>query len=690
MEKSPFEKEFQKRIYNLPVGQKPADSTFTMRNPQSLSQLLYKPHPNINNLQDVITFRLKQNGLSEFVGKKNHKTGIYEYESFNKIFNQAVCLGSIIENMSFLKITDEQKKFRFYSNLNQNFNGVIKLIGLYCKNRLEWTICDMANALYGYTMVPIQESLGFDSVSYILAHSGLTTCICSTQSVEILIQKDQFQNLKNIILLDDDHDLKIKEVLEDRGIKIYQFQHLIEQGKINKVPLPKNLPTDTIFSLCYTSGTTGNPKAAMITHRNMIATIKNQQHFIFQQNESDTHISYLPLQHIYERFRSITCWYTGTKIAYSSGNILKLKEDIADIQPTFLVFVPRLMNKYFSEINQIIKDLPKEEQSQICRAIEEKLSNLKDEQKYTFKHSLYDEPFFSKFRDIFGGKIKNISSGSAPISQEVIDFLKVVLCCNVSQGYGLTESCGMATSQISGVQIENQVGGVTVSNELKLVDVPEMGYFTTDKNQRGIATPRGEICLRGHNIFAGYFKDDQKTEETFDQENWLHTGDIGVILPNGALRIIDRKKNLFKLQQGEYISPEKVENIYIRVRGVQEVFIYGDPFQRYCVAIIVPNPEELIKIANQLNIKETNLQNLCQNQLVNSFYLENLQQFGRKEGLISYEQAKKIYLEPVSFAQHGCLTQSMKLQRHIAKKVFQKVLDNLYSSDILPDKTPRL
>ncbi|KAL4483718.1 hypothetical protein ABPG73_002460 [Tetrahymena malaccensis] len=661
-----------------------------MRNKQSLSELLYKPHPDINNLQDVILFRLKQNGFSEFVGKKNHKTGIYEYETFEKIFNQAVCLGSQIEYMGFLKITDEQKKFRFYNNLNENFNGVMKLIGLYCKNRLEWTICDMANALYGYTMVPIYESLGSDSVNYILAHSGITTCICSTQSVGTLIQKADFKILQNIILLDDDCNVQIKQSLEERGIKTFQFQNLIDQGKINKVPYPNNLPSDTIFSLCYTSGTTGNPKAAMITHRNMIATIKNQQHFVYKQNQSDTHICYLPLQHIYERFRSINCWYTGTKIAYASGDILRLKEDLAEIQPSFLVFVPRLLNKYFNEFKETLNNLQKQQQILIQKAIEEKLSNLKDEQKYTFKHEFYDEVYFRKFRDIFGGKIKNISSGSAPISQEVIDFFKVMLSCNVTQGYGLTESCGMATSQLSGVQIENQVGGVVVSNELKLVDVPEMGYYSTDKNQDGDTAPRGEICLRGHNIFAGYFKDDQKTEETFDQENWLHTGDIGVILPNGALRIIDRKKNLFKLQQGEYISPEKVENIYIRVRGVQEAFVHGDPFQSYCVAIIVPNSQELINIANQLSIKETDLKKLCQNQIINSFYLESLQQQGKKEGLISFEQVKKIYLEPVSFAQHGCLTQSMKLQRHTAKKVFQKVLEDLYNSNILPYKIPRL
>lgn len=120
--------------------------------------------------------------------------------------------------------------------------------------------------------------------------------------------------------------------------------------------------------------------------------------------------------------------------------------------------------------------------------------------------------------------------------------------------------------------------------------------------------------MRGHLIFAGYFRDQEKTSETIDSEGWMHSGDIGLLLPNGALKIIDRKKNIFKLAQGEYISPEKIENTYIRARGVQEVFVHGDSLERYCVGIIVPKPDEIVKIAKEIGVAETDLEKLCQNQ----------------------------------------------------------------------------
>lgn len=143
---------------------------------------------------------------------------------------------------------------------------------------------------------------------------------------------------------------------------------------------------------------------------------------------------------------------------------------------------------------------------------------------------------------------------------------------------------------------------------MKLIDVPEMRYLTTDRNSQGALEPRGEICIRGPGVFPGYYKDLDKTNEAIDSEGFLRSGDIGSLTQGGSLKIIDRRKNIFKLSQGEYIAPEKVENIYSRARGVQESFVYGDSLQNFCVAVIVPTPDELPKIAAELKIEFTTIE----------------------------------------------------------------------------------
>ncbi|EAR92332.1 AMP-binding enzyme family protein (macronuclear) [Tetrahymena thermophila SB210] len=684
------QKSISERVYNIPVGNKLPNSSHAMRNPQSVNGLLYQPLPGVLNLQDLIQEGLKVNSQYDFVGTKNPKTGVYEYEKYQDIYDQAVALGSSFQNYNLLKVSNDHKNFRFYNNLNQNFDGTLKMVGIYCKNRREWTISDFANALYGFTMVPLYDTLGPESASYILGHSGILTCICSTQQIDILSKATNLHDLKYIISIDEDLSVETQQTLQNRGIKILKFKDLIDQGRKQLVPLPKNLPSDTIFSFSYTSGTTGNPKGAMITHRNLISIVCSQQRSESKFDNKDVFLSYLPLPHIYERFVQVTCWFTGTKIAYYGGDMLKLREDFAAAQPTVAIFVPRLLNKFYEEINAFISRMPQAQQNIIQKAIQEKMQNLQKKETYTFHHPIYDEQIFSKFKNMFGGKLRSMNSGAAPISQKVLDFFKVIFSCNVAQGYGQTEGTGMETSQVMGDIEENNVGGIVSSIEIKLEDVPDMGYLSTDKDEFGNPMPRGEICIRGHSVFAGYYKDDQKTNETFDSDGWMHSGDIGAILPSGALRIIDRKKNLFKLQQGEYVSPEKIENIYIRARGVQEAFVHGDSLQTYCIAVIVPKPDEIVKIAQELNIKEQKIEVLCQNQQVNQFYLNTIQDFGKKEGLFSFEQAQKIHLEPVSLAVHGCLTSSFKLQRHIAKQIFKKVIDELYSKPLQQKQSPRL
>jgi len=230
-------------------------------------------------------------------------------------------------------------------------------------------------------------------------------------------------------------------------------------------------------------------------------------------------------------------------------------------------------------------------------------------------------------------------------------------------------------------------------NEIKLVDVPSMGYTSEDKPH-----PRGEICVRGANCFSGYYKNEQATKETLDEEGWVHTGDVGLMDEFGRLKIIDRVKNIMKLSQGEYVALEKVENVYAACPVVQQIMVHGDSLQSYLLAIIIPDPVQLAKIASRIwgkPVSETDMAKLdeaVKDEKVVKAILDVLTRDGVKYGLKGYEFVKRIFVTNELFSvENGCLTPTMKVRRRDAYKRYKEELDTLYAlGDPQPEKATKL
>jgi long-chain acyl-CoA synthetase len=190
----------------------------------------------------------------------------------------------------------------------------------------------------------------------------------------------------------------------------------------------------------------------------------------------------------------------------------------------------------------------------------------------------------------------------------------------------------------------------------------------------------GEVCIKGPIVFQGYYGDQDKTSEAIDNEGWLHTGDIGTWLPAGTLRIVDRKKHIFKLSQGEYIAPEKIESIYSRSQFVAQIFVYGESIKSCLVAIVVPINEVLERWARDKNIRGT-IRDLCEDPRVKQAVLDDLCALGKKEGLKSFEQVKDIALCPEQFSiDNGLLTPTLKTKRPECRKFFVKQIQEMYRS----------
>ncbi|GLH14816.1 Long-chain-fatty-acid--CoA ligase [Gryllus bimaculatus] len=252
------------------------------------------------------------------------------------------------------------------------------------------------------------------------------------------------------------------------------------------------------------------------------------------------------------------------------------------------------------------------------------------------------------------------SAGAARNSPEV-----------VVEGYGQTECCAPISLTVQGDHVPEHVGPPVACCCIKLVDVPEMEYYAINN--------QGEVCVKGTNVFQGYYKAEDKTKETIDSDGWHHTGDVGMWLPNGTLKIIDRKKHIFKLSQGEYIVPEKIENIYIRSQYVQQVFVVGESLKSCIVAVVVPDVEVVKGWAQENHIPGT-LSVLCNNPEVKKLIMDDMLGWGKDASLKSFEQVKDIYLHPDPFSvQNGLLTPTLKSKRPQLKAYFKPQIEDMYA-----------
>lgn len=432
---------------------------------------------------------------------------------------------------------------------------------------------------------------------------------------------------------------------------------------------------DDVYTFSYTSGTTGDPKGAMITHKNTMACIA-AVHDVMAFTDEDVHLSYLPMPHIFEKVMMTLCLYSGASAGMYNGDVLRLKEDLAELKPTVFPSVPRLYSRMYDVISGMFREATGVKKSLIERALAAKLEHLKNTGETT--HALWDALVFNKTKAVLGGRVRVCATASAPIAVETLNFLKVCFCAPIVEGYGQTECTGAATITSVYDPEAGHVGGPAVSLEIKLEDIPDMEYRSNDVVE-GVFAPRGEICFRGPAVIPGYFKLKDKTDEAIDKDGWLHSGDVGLIRPNGSLKIIDRKKNIFKLAQGEYVAPEKLENIFARIPVVAQNFVHGDSLEAYLVAVVIPDEIQLKKWAEKEGIEEEDFAELCKLDKTKEYLLSEITKEARAEGLLGFEIPRNIYVESVAFTpESDILTPTFKLKRNIATKKYRAQIDIMY------------
>lgn len=545
-------------------------------------------------------------------------------------------------------------------------------VGIFAANCIEWVLVEQACNTYSVVVVPLYDTLGPEAIVHILNQSDLEVVFCDAPKVaKLLEQKRNAPCLRLIVKMTDVEDEERKQA-QEAGVQLISMAEMESQGAANVQPdVPPE--ADDIATICYTSGTTGAPKGAMLSHRNMVADISSLITLtkdIVQWDDTCSHLSYLPLAHMFERLAQVILFISGGRIGFFSGDVKLIIEDLCALQPTLFPSVPRLLNRVYDKVMADVAQAGAFKRTIFKMAMAKKRQEVR--RGVIRNNSVWDKLVFNKIQNRLGGRVQLLVTGAAPISDAVLDFLRCALGCCVLQGYGQTECSAGATITSPGDSDVGHVGPPLACNELKLESVPELGYLAEEG--------RGEVCVRGPNVFLGYLKDEAKTKETVDEDGWLHSGDIGRWNPNGTLSIIDRKKQIFKLAQGEYVAPEKVEMVYTCAPFVGQVFLHGDSLQSTCVAIIVPDEAVLPRWAAKEGISGS-LEELCSNEAVKKAVLAQVTEGGKKSGLKSFEQAKAVYLHASQFTvEEDLLTPTFKLKRAQLRKYFGSQIADMYST----------
>ncbi|KAH7521059.1 hypothetical protein JRO89_XSUnG0123300 [Xanthoceras sorbifolium] len=585
----------------------------------------FPDHPDIGTLHDNFIHAVETFRDREYLGtriREDGTVGEYKWMTYGEAGTAREAIGSGLR----------------YHGLPKGVS-----VGLYFINRPEWLVVDHACSAYSYISVPLYDTLGPDAVKetrYVLYLMSLSW------NLQLLSFISEIPSVHLIVVVGgvDEH---LPSLPSTSKVKLISYLKLLSQGHSSLQPFCPPKPED-IATICYTSGTTGTPKGVVLTHGNLISSVagfsvKNKFY------PSDIYLSYLPLAHIYERTNQIVIAYYGVAVGFYQGqpcrldmpakmkelnldvaliglDNLKLMDDLAALKPTIFCSVPRLYNRIYAVITNAVKASGTLRLKLFTAAYNSKKQAIMKGQNPSV---MWDRLVFNKMKEKLGGQVRFMASAASPLSPDVMEFLKVCFGCRIMEGYGLTETSGMTSGIDDGDNLTGHVGSPNPACEVKLMDVPEMNYTSEDQPY-----PRGEICVRGPIVFQGYYKDEVHTREVFDDDGWLHTGDIGLWLPGGRLKIIDRKKNIFKLAQGEYVAPEKIENVYSKCKFVAQCFIYGDSLKSCLVAVVAVDPDVL---------KEQ----LCNDPRARTAVLNDMNEVG-KEGQIKRPQAKEYFAKAIS------------------------------------------
>ncbi|RXW22284.1 hypothetical protein EST38_g3586 [Candolleomyces aberdarensis] len=554
------------------------------------------------------------------------------------------------------------------------------VFNIYAQTSPNWQIMAHACGSISTTIATAYDTLGEDGLAHSLNEPecvGLFTnaellptlhrVLARTPSVKYVV----FDGEPSQALIDDLHGVR-------DTIQVYSIQKLRELGRDKPVePLEARRPKpESIACIMYTSGSTGNPKGVVISHSNLVASVAAVKLLLGHHlTQDDSFLAYLPLAHVLEYIVELIMFFVGVPSGYgrvktlTDASVRNCKGDIAEFKPSIMIGVPAVWETIRKGILAKVHAGGAIKKSVFNGAMAAKKKSL------PVLAGLADSVVLSGVRAATGGRLRLALSGGAAISKETQEFLTTALV-TVLQGYGMTETCGMCAILPPELMRYNSVGLPVPSCEVKLLDVPDAGYLSTNE------LPQGEVLIRGHSVFKEYYKrPDLNSDETvFTKDGWLRTGDVGQWNPDGTLSLIDRLKNLIKLANGEYIALERLESIYKSCNLVANICVHAVPEAQQPMAIIIPHEVHLRNFLAAKGLDSTgDLGVLCHNSNVQELVLKEANAIGKKNGFKQPELLQAVVLTPDEWTpESGLVTAAQKIQRARIAKAFKDEISAVY------------
>lgn len=580
-----------------------------------------------------------------------------------------------------------------------NFGSGLRNLGLrsgdflaiWADNSVEWVVASLAAFAHSLVVVPIRPDVSPTTARHILTHSNAKVVICSHATLPDLASViKKCKKVSHAVAIPRSQKSKGSskggvelEDMRDLGkCQLRSFAEVETNG--SQKPIKPIIPdASSPAVIAYTEGSNGAPKGVEISHAALVATqaglvpmLEAGGEWVVDSDVFYAHNTFASTFHFTLLFTLLAC---GATIGMPSEGDENLAADVEKLRPTIFAGTPEVYQRIYTRLMQLVAQSSTLKKWMFKKGWSAKRGRRRGGTEGGGGVSVWDGLVFNNFKASMGGRVRLFLSSDYPLPPNTRHFLQICFNCAVVEVYTLTEAVGIVSATNPSDPASLHVGSPIASLEVKLIDAKALGFVTSHK------PPSGEICIRGMSVAQRYLDDDALTDAVFDEDGWVHTGDIGTWNENGTLTLVDRKENIVKLQGGDFVALGKMEGLYARSQFVQQIYVHGDDTEPCLVAIVLVHPSVVRSFASKPAVRhqfegQSEVSELIENPIMRNVVVADLRAIGKSLGVRSCELVRAVHLEIGEWTVgEGLVTPNKRLHRNALHSKYRDEIAELYA-----------